>query len=60
MNVDHPRERMNNGSRGFQPTEVGPSQELDTGRYTPDEFDESDWSIVEEVKRTGVVLWPVP
>jgi len=31
---------------------------LDALCYTPDEFAQSDWSIVEEIKRAGVVLWP--
>lgn len=31
---------------------------LDTICYTHDEFTQSDWSIVEQIKRTGIVLWP--
>ena len=31
---------------------------LDAVCYTPDEFEQSDWSIVEQIKHTGVVLWP--
>lgn len=33
-------------------------RDLDAVCYTPEEFEQSDWSIVKEIRSTGHILWP--
>lgn len=50
------------GMAPFQRTEIvlecwSGKRGLDAICYTPEEFEQSNWSIVEEIRKTGLVLW---